>query len=43
MEVTETDSVVLINCTIIENRCLHIAKRDGKGFLTVLDTTCEHD
>ena len=43
LEVEETDIAVLINCSVIENRCIFLKTRDEKGFVTALDTTYEHD
>ena len=43
LEVEETDIAVLINCSVIENRCIFLKTKDEKGFVTALDTTYEHD
>ena len=44
MEVQETNIPVIVNCNDIVNRCLKVeGRRDGKIFMTVLDTPYEHD
>ena len=44
MEVQETNIPVIVNCNDIVKRCLKVeGRRDGKIFMTVLDTPYEHD
>lgn len=44
MEVQETNIPTIVNCNAIVNRCLEVeGRKDGKIFITVLDTTYEHD
>ena len=44
MEVQETNIAIIVNCNAIVNRCLKFeGRRDGKVFMTVLDTPYEHD
>ena len=43
MEVQETN-IPMINCNAIVNKCLEVeGHKDGKIFVTVLDTPYEHD
>ena len=44
MEVQETNIPMIVNCHAIVNRCLKVeGRRDGKIFMTVLNTPYEHD
>ena len=43
LEVQETNSLLIVNCEAIENRCLYVKTREGRGFITILDTPYEHD
>ena len=44
MEVPETNIPMIVNCNAIVNKCLEVeGRKDGKIFMTVLDTPYEHD
>ena len=43
LEVQETDSPLIVNYEAIESRCLYVKTREGRGFITILDTPYEHD
>ena len=42
-EVQDTERPLIISCNVIVNRCLYVQGKDGKGFMTRLDTPYEHD
>ena len=43
LQVQEIESLLLVKCADVINRCLHVQGEDGKGFITFLDTPYEHD
>ena len=44
MEVPETNIPMIVNCNAIVDRCFEVeGRKDGKIFMTVLDTPYEHD
>ena len=44
MEVPEKNIPMIVNCNAIVNRCFEVeGRKDGKIFMTVLDTPYEHD
>ena len=41
--IQESESLLLAKCGDVINRCLYVQGKDGKGFITFLETSHEHD
>ena len=41
--IQESKSLLLVKCGDVINRCLYVQGKDGKGFITFLETSHEHD
>ena len=41
--IQESESLLHVKCGDVINRCLYVQGKDGKGFITFLETSHEHD
>ena len=41
--IQESEGLLHVKCGDVINRCLYVQGKDGKGFITFLETSHEHD